>query len=248
MKKIIIFLSLMFLVVACTPKEEPNIQATVDASVLETQSALDEIEEETLPTNTPENSRTPEPTKAFISTSISTPTSTEEPTQDVVSQVKAKNFVATVEQNGVIVEVERILICDDNWDDISSDFSDVSLFDDKTTYVEFIFRITNNTEEVIGFNFYTSIASANGEQISIEDYIWAGMGWMGDDLDKDILPGSTVIGGVWTGVKRSTWDEIDKIIISIPGANDKDYSSTTDDYLIEIEVGDWGFEPFPEDG
>lgn len=239
--KYLLLVFLLIILISCSPQEEPDLQATID--VLNTREAESPDKEEiTEITNTSIPTDTPVPTDTTVPTS--TPTS--EPTQDS-SLVKAKNFVASEEQNGVLIEVERILICDKTWQDLNNIYSEISLLDDKITFVEFFFRVTNNTNEVIGFNFYTSIASANGEQISIEEYIWEGMGWMGDDLDNDILPGSTVSGGVWGGIKRSSWDEVEKIIISIPEAFDKDYRAVTQDFLFEVEVGDWGFEPLVED-
>ena len=56
-----------------------------------------------------------------------------------------------------------------------------------------------------------------------------------------------VRGFTWTGVKRSAWDEIEKIFISIPHAFERKIFRATDDFLFEIEVGDWGFEPLIED-
>lgn len=241
--KYLVLVFLIIFLISCSPQDEPDLQATID--LLNTSQAESVDEEEIIEiTNTPIPTDTPSPTDTTVPTS--TPTS--EPTQDA-ALVKAKNFVASEEQNGVLIEIERILICDKYWDDIYKDYSEEPIFDDKLTYIEFIFRVTNNTNKVISINFYSSIASANGEQISFDDYVYGEYfwGWGGDDLDEDILPGSMISGYTWTGVKRSSWDEVEKIIISIPGAFDKDYDSVTEDFLIEIEVGDWGFEPLSED-
>lgn len=241
-QKILLLIVLLIILISCSPQDEPNLQATID--VLNTSQA--ELPEENITEiiNTPIPTATQRPTETPIPTS----TPTNEPTQDSYL-AKAKNFVASEEQNGVLIEVERILICDKYWDDIYKDYSEEPIFDDKTTYIEFIFRVTNNTDKIIWFNFSDTIASANGEQISLYDFVYSDYywGWGDDDLDEDILPGSMVRGFTWTGVKRSTWDEIDKIIISIPNAYDNDYNSVTDNFLFEIEVGDWGFEPIIED-
>lgn len=245
--KWVLLFVLLVLLIGCSSPDEPDYQATIDLlSRSQEESAEEEVVVEatntTIPTDIPAPTDTAEPTST--NTIEPTPTNTAEPTQDT-SLAKAKNFVASAEQNGVLIEVERILICDIYWDDIYKDFAKESMLDGKTTYIEFVFRVTNNTDKIIEFNFSRSIASANGEQISFYDYVYGDYfwGWGGDDLEEDILPGSMVSGFVWTGVKRSTWNEIEKIIISIPGAFDQDYDDVTNDFLIEIEVGDWGFEP-----
>ena len=243
MKHITVILFVISLLLSgCSKPSEPDYQATID--VLTTnQTELSLVTNTSAPTDT----QIPTDTAVPTDTPIPTSTSTVEPTEEI-TLVKAKNFVASEEQNDVIIEVERILICDKTWKNQYKEFSEEPIFNDKKTYIEFIFRVTNNTDKVISFNFFTSVASANGEQIIFEDYIYGEKfwGWGGDDIDEDILPGSMVRGYVWTGVKRTSWDEINKIIISIPYAIDKDYNRVTDHFLLEIEVGDWGFEPLIE--
>jgi len=147
-QKLLLLVVLLIILISCSPQDEPNLQATID--VLNTsQAELPEEEDIIEITNTPIPTDTQSPTE----TSIPTSTHTNEPTQDG-SLAKAKNFVATEEQNEVLIEVERILICDKYWDDIYKDYSEELIFDDKTTFIEFIFRVTNNSDKIIWFNYH----------------------------------------------------------------------------------------------
>lgn len=245
MKGKIILTALILLVLAgCSGPSQPSFQATIE--VLESRlETVTTINTNISPTAAfPSSTSAHTPTQEATSTIIPTRTSTSEPTVDI-SRVKAKNYIDSDESNGIIVEVERIVISDQGW--INNEKENYLLDDfylDKPTLIEFRFRITNNTNKIVRFNFYTTIASANGEQIKFSDYMYeVTWDWGGDDLDSDILPGSTVRGYLWTGVKRSKWDEIKIILISIDHAFDKDYSRVTKDFLFTIEVSDWGFEP-----
>ena len=243
MKKLTIVI-LLLLLVACTPKEEPNLQATIDASINQTMTAVKESEPE--PTNTPIPTNTTIPTSTKVPTKTPRPTSTPtiKPTIDA-SLVLAKNYVTSYEENGVIFEVVRVLIADKNWTSLKADFPDPGVMADKKTYIEYVFRITNNTDKIISVSYYSIIASANGEQSEFGDFYDHRLA--GDDLSNDILPGSVVIGGNWTGINRSAWNEVNKILISIPRVYDSNYDKVTNDFLITIDVVDWSFEPIPDE-
>ena len=67
------------------------------------------------------------------------------------------------------------------------------------------------------------------------------------NLFDDILPGSVLIGGNWTGIKRTAWNEVNTILISIPAIRDSDYQKITQEILLTIEVKDWTYEPIPDE-
>ena len=249
MKKYLIIITIIFLLSSCSnvSNEEAvqtSVAQTLDAQNISqmTEEAIEKYTEEAKPTNTntiiPTN--TPEPTL----------TPTIEPTIDT-SAIIAKNYLASEEQNGVLVEVSRIIIGQKEAviKATDLDFNEFPILEDKPTIVEFIFRIVNNTDKIVKFYFDdNTIASVNGEQIKFNDYWWDDNTWFGDDLGSEILPGSTMIGGLWTGIKRSQWDEVTTITISIPEAFEpEDYSDVTGTFLFTIDVIDWTYEELPDE-
>jgi hypothetical protein len=250
MKTKLLLLAVIILIISgCTTPPATENQPDYQATIAVLSSQLEELSAQ--PTESIPPTSTLSPTNTSVPTSTKKPTSTPtlKPTQDT-TQAKAKNFVASAESNGVLIEVERILICANTWENLYKEEGlSADVYQNKPTFIEFIIRVTNNTEKVIQFNSHVAIASADGEQIYFEDYVYnyPAPGWIGDNLSDEILPGSMVRGGLYTGITRSKWDEVKKIIISMPHAFDKDYHRVTSDYLIEIEVGDWGFEPLLDD-
>ncbi|MHA1280673.1 MAG: hypothetical protein ACTSQ8_26260 [Candidatus Helarchaeota archaeon] len=261
MKKIIFILILLVLCVSCSgaPNEEAiqtAIAQTSDAERIsqetEVSATKTSIANEPSPTSTIVPTNTPRPTNTKAPTDAQPPTSTPtiEPTIDT-SAIIAKNYLASTEDNGVIVEVARILIGEKTavGNLLGGDFSYFLIFDDKITVVEFIFRIVNNTDKVIKIYFdMKTIASINGEQVVFNDYWLDNRTWFGDDLSSDILPGSTMIGGLYVGIKRSEWNEVSTITISIPEAFEPDnYDDVTNTFLFTIDVLDWTYEEIPEE-
>lgn len=216
----------------------------IQTAIAQTSAAQAVTEETVEPTSEPEPTNTVRPTNTSRPTNTARPTNTPtiEPTPGYPNTI-ARNYLASDEDNGVIVEVARILIAQK--EGFVEEFTK-PVFEEKNTLVMFIFKFTNNTDQVIKSNFHTGTAALNGEQIEFMDYWWESR-LRGDDLTNDILPGSTVIGGIWAGIRRSSWDEIETIIISVPHFFDKDYSRLTNSFLFTIDVDDWGFEPFPDE-
>lgn len=190
-------------------------------------------------TNTPKPTNTPRPTN----TPKPTPSETLTPGMDT-TQMVAKNFVASQDDNGLIVEVARILIADKVAE--GQDFSKSELFDDKPVVVEFLFRITNNTDKIANLYVDQGSVAINGEPIDLIDYAMEGARF-GDDLGGEFLPGVTAIGGVWIGVKRTPWDQVNKIVIKIDAPHDNDFNRLGKDYYFDIDVADWTFEQLPDE-
>ena len=247
--KLLLFAVILFLFSGCTTPPSTENQSDYQATIEVLSSKVEELSAQLTDSILP--SYTLSPTNTPVPTSTKTPTSspTITPTKDT-SKAKAKNWVTWIESNGVLIEVERILLCDKSWENIyREEYLSANIYKDKQTFIEFVFRITNNTEQVIRFNMFETIASVNGEQIYFNDFLYDGVffGWGGDDLDANILPGSIVRGVVWTAIDKSRWDDVNKIIISMPHAFDKNWHKLTSDFYVEIAVDDWGFEPLLDD-
>ena len=124
----IIIVLLAITITACSqpaiqPVIQPDIQATISAGIDQTQTAQKAVEPTSAPaiasTNTPIPTE-PEPTKT--------------PEQEEVLAL-AKNWVATYEENGIKIEVARILIVDKNDKNIKGIFAKEENYADKITYV-----------------------------------------------------------------------------------------------------------------
>lgn len=241
MKYVVSFFVVLFLISGCSsPQISPeNIQSTIGTGIEQTQASITTDIPAQIPTDTSVPTNTPRPTITPKPTSTITPTlaPTEVPAEGI-----AKNYVASDEDAGVVFEVVRIVIAPK--DSIDFDFSD-EIFSDKQNIVGFLFRISNNTERIVKNSVNHALASVNGEQVDFYDY-WL-VSDIGDDMHGDILPGSYLIGGYWTGIKRSSWAEVNKIVIAIDQFYDSDYDRVTKAFLFSIDVIDWGFEPLPDE-
>jgi hypothetical protein len=256
MKKI--FILLLFVVVLYACAQGQPAESAIQTAIAQTEASKPtEVPQtntpEDTPTDVPTLTYTPNPTNTPRSTNTPRPTNTPAPTATPTQPVDpslaiAKNYVASQDSGGVIVEVARVLIADKAG--VSQDFSEITLLQDKTTVVEFIFKVINNTDQIVRIHVYASgQASINGEPVIFDDYSWLNDSdtWFGDDLSEDFLPGGTTIGGFWAGIKRSQWDEITSINIKIDAPFDDDYRSIGPDYYFEIPVDGWTFEEIPDE-
>ncbi len=183
------------------------------------------------PTETPIPTNTPEPT-------IKPPT----PTPASNPESIAKNVAITQEQNGVEVILERVLIADPN-SEVGLKHRDDEYLKNKSVYLQPIIKITNNTDRLIKMFFVGDIiVQANDEQISYNNFI--NIFYM-PEYSKDVLPGATVRGPVWVGMNRHKWNQITKVVVRIPHFESNEIK-ITEDFIFEVEVGDWGFEPLPD--
>jgi len=249
MKRVMLFFAIAALFTSCSSPQLSNedVQSTISAGIEQTQAVnvtpppIEEPAENIVNTNTPEATNTRRPTSTPRPSNTPSPTNT--PTE-LLGQGVAKNYVVSEEDGGVLVEVARIVIAPKSAFD--QDLFDDEIYDDKSTIVEFTFRLVNSTNEVIKFGYSSLTASVNGEQIVFSDYSWRGE--FGDELDNDILPGSYLIGGMRTGIKRSSWDEVTQMVILVEAAyNSSTYKDVTKDFLFTIEVSDWTYEPLPDE-
>ena len=149
----------------------------------------------------------------------------------------AKNFLGSVEQKGVIVEIERIIIAD------AETYPEKELASEKEmagakTFVELILRITNNTPEPIDFYWTTSgLVAVEGEQISLDDFYRLRL----ISSESTVLPDVTLRTGIWFGVKNTAWQDISKISFFF-GKAFQNNRSFTDEFRFAIDVVGWGFE------
>ncbi len=183
------------------------------------------------PTETPTPTNTPEPTPV-------TPTVTPETKTDTI----AKNFPLIQEQNGVQVILERVLVSDPD-SDVGLRFKSNDSFQNKSVYVQPVITVINNTDKIIKMSFAGDIlVMVNGEQVSYSSFM--NILFM-PEYSKDILPGAKVIGPAWVAFSQVKWNQVTNIAVRIPHFTSDD-NKITDDFIFQIEVDNWGFEPLPE--
>lgn len=163
---------------------------------------------------------------------------------------KAMNYAGKQEQGGMEIEIIRILFADKKYmekkieGEFSSDCSE--LFNKVDTVGEIILRIKNNSNKMLYIDSWgQSIIIIGDEQINPIDYVCKI--YSGEDTYGEIYPGITRIGGFWFGVRRSTWEEINKVKYIIDAPRDEDYRDVGEDFKFEIDLSEKNFEPLPEE-
>jgi hypothetical protein len=239
------------LLVGCAQTQSPPItESQIQTAIAQTIA---------VPTNNVESSPTIQslPTDTLEPTVVPTspPTYTPEPTPEPTTVVAktdgklGKNYIASQESGGVVVEIVRIVIAEKTA--IDNDFSGpegykeyFTIYEDKPVVIEFIFKITNKTNEIISLYVDQGKAVVNGEPIEFVDYY---VGSIGDEIGGDFLPGTVAIGGLWTGIKRTPYDQVTNIAIAIDGPRNQDFASLGDKFYFEIDTTGWGYEEMPEE-
>lgn len=214
-------------------------QAQVEQAIAETQAAMP-TETATIEIEQP----TKAPTATLVPTKTASPTKTPKPPEPTPDSNNpsgivgvAKNNLGSIERDGIIVEMSRVIVADKN--SVQGGFKESEEFDDTKTAIELIFTITNNTSEKINYYWYMEgMAAVMGEQVSFYDFR--------DSLftrETTILPNVTVNIGLWFGVKNTEWQDINQITFYLYRPNGF-YSMP--EFNFTIDVVDWGFEAMPD--
>jgi hypothetical protein len=230
---VLLIVYLLSLLTGCAPKakevivtKEVEVTRQVEVTKLVIVTAT-----QVPPTETPIPTQTPQPTTV-------PPTLT----PDTKAESIAKNFQLIQEQNGVEIILERVLISDPD-SEIGLKHKNNDGFQNKRVYVQPIISIKNNTDKIIQMSFVGDIIiMANDEQISYNNFL--NYFYM-PEYSKDILPGAIVSGPIWVALSRYEWNQITNLTVRIPHFTSND-NRITDDFMFQIEVHDWGFEPLPE--
>ncbi len=201
------------------------------------------------PTYTPQPTYTPYPTFTVVPTSTATPLPAETPIPPTPEpsptaappEIIAKNVFMTQEQNGVEVNLVRLLITDPEKKEGGN--LDEYGFEGSRSYVQPIFIITNNTDKQIKVSDYQgTLVSANGEQVSLGPFVPI---FIRHSLSESILPGSTITAPVWVGIRMHHWNQISNVVVKLPYF-ESDGKKVTNDFIFKVDVQDWTFEPLPD--
>lgn len=201
------------------------------------------------PTYTPAPTYTPYPTYTPFPTPTPEPTATNTPVPPTPAPsptpappgIIAKNVNLFQEQKGVVVTLARVVITDPD-KRLGGRLEDPA-FDLSKTYVQPIFKVTNNTDREIQFSDPQAILiSANGEQVGLGPFLPI---IVRHPLTMPILPGSSIEGPAWVGIRNSTWNQITRVVVKVPYfiADDQ---PVTDDFIFIVDIQGWEYEPLPE--
>lgn len=181
-------------------------------------------------TNTPEPTNTPIP-----------PTPLPSPTANPTPGKVARNVHMVQEQNGVVVTLERLYISDPAARD--GGLLEDPGFEGSKVYLQPLFTIKNNTDKEVAISdFQGTLVSANGEQVGEARFYNI---FFRHPLEQSILPGSSIIGPVWVGMKQSAWNQVSKVVVKIPYFI-SDGKKVTDDFIFSIDVVEWDYEELPD--
>lgn len=227
MKNLLYVFTIVLFLTSCAPS-----QAQIEKAIAETQTAM--------PTETKQptqaSTATLEPTKTASPTKTPEPTPESDNPSGIVGV--AKNNLGSIERDGVIVELSRIIVADKN--SVQDLFKDHEAFNDAKTAIELIFTITNNTEEK--FNYYWDLegmAAVMGEQVNFKDFYDFKL----FTRESTVLPSVSVTVGLWMGVKNTEWQDVDQITFYLYRPNEFYYMP---EFNFTIDVVDWGFEAMPD--
>lgn len=167
------------------------------------------------------------------------PTATAKPEEDEVdpSDLFAENYLATVEQDGITVELARVLI--GNKETLAGFGIDITEFDlvANDTYMgEVVWRITNNTDEAIRWQYDDIDARVNGRQIDLYD--WLFQIYFGEQPTDEIYPGSTIVGGVWFGLGETAPDDIETVSLILGRAINADFDYVSQPIIVDAELSE----------
>jgi len=214
-------------------------------------TTIEEIIEKTTEETTKEQTEKPtEETPSEETKETEEKTTKEEITDKEIKGVlaKAMNYAGKQEQGGMEIEIIRILFADKKYTEkeTGGKFSDCSqLFDGVNTLGEIMLRVTNNSNKILTIYPWQGIILIGNEQINPIEYHCQIYNM--EYTDGEIYPGITRIGGFWFGIRRSTWDEINKVKYIIDAPSDEDYTDVGEDFQFEINLSEKNFEPMPEE-
>jgi hypothetical protein len=187
-------------------------------------------------------------------TSIPEPRPTEAPVLQPPISVHAndpvfsQNNLAYQESGGIIIEVANVLVAekDFGFQLMGEDFNTITKFQDKLAVGRIILKVTNKTDQVLKVYPDQGYIIIKNEQIELFDYALAGAGF-GEDIGGEIFPGVTQIGGLWFGIKRTPYDQINQIIVAIDAPWDDSYNFLGEDFYFALDLSDHVYEELPDE-
>lgn len=249
MRKLIGFalLATVFMGACGQPAPEAPSESSIQTAIAMTQAVEEELGQNT--EVAPASTNTPRPSPTPLSSTVA-PTDTPAAVQEVSAADKwANNYVGSAESGGVIVEIARVVvgrksaIPEQSWDELNEFIQGWAETD---VVGELIFKVTNNTDRTVSIYPDQGSVQIGGEQIDLGEFMF--FTTFGDSVGGDIYPGVTKIGGMWFGVKRSTPDEVSRIVYRCDAPYDAEsLDDLGPDIEIVMDLSDHVFEAVPEE-
>lgn len=144
------------------------------------------------------------------------------------------NYLGELEQDGIKVELGRVLFMQRDAFKPDLDFDDTDRVDGHEYLGEVIWRITNNTDKSIQWSHDDIDVRISGRQIDLYDWLFYSFGETPTD---PIFPGSTIIGGVWFGMGNTMPEEITEVSLLMGAPNDSDtYRDVSGNFVITADL------------
>lgn len=148
------------------------------------------------------------------------------------------NYLGAQERGGVRIEIARVLFTRKYV--YANEFT-AGAWADIDVIGMITFRVTNLTQQTL--TVYPTFGSVviNGEQIELIKWTFFDYG----DVDGDILPGATKLGGLYFGIRRSTVPQITHMQLAIDAPVDSSYHKQGEDYYFDIDLSKHEWVPLP---
>lgn len=244
MKKMFIWLVVIVMFAACAPSESAVTPEIIRETVVAEIPVTVEVTRETVVERIVEVTQEVEVTRIVEIKVTATGTPMPNPLSDSTDPI-ALNYVAEVENGGLTIQIARVLVGTVETIKIEGGSAFDFLDEFEADVVgEFIFIVTNNSDKTVEIYPQWGTVQVNSEQIELSD---DGSGF-GDEINGEIFPGVTKIGGFWFGIKRSEVPEIVEMTLRFNSPRDADdFRELGDDFEIVIDLSTRIFEPLPDE-
>ena len=110
---------------------------------------------------------------------------------------------------------------------------------------EIIFKVTNNSQQVLKVNPDQGKVVIGPEQIPLTD--WMGLATFGESVGSEISPGMSKIGGLWFGMNRTPLKDIQNMTISFLGPTSESNDRTGPDFNFSLDLSNKENQAVPEE-
>jgi hypothetical protein len=146
----------------------------------------------------------------------------------------AANYVGTLEQSEITVEIARILFMHRDALKPELSFEGHEPLANDEYVAEVMWRITNGTDRTIRWWTGDINVRVNGRQISLGDLIFSAFG---ESPVSEIFPGSTIVGGLWYGVGTIAPDEVTSFSLLLGKPFDPNtYTDLAGNFIIDVDL------------
>lgn len=196
----------------------------------------------------------PTPTVVSRATSTSRPTKapTDTPQPSPTPEAEgwpyeiARNHVGLYEQEGLTIEVSRVLFATKKTMqrlgmDADSEGGNWAIAD---VFVEFVLIIRNESGKTLSLYPDQGTVLIGSYQVEMG---WETMNLLGyDSVGGDIYDGVVKVGGFWIPAPRLQLEDVETVVFRFDAAHDDSYENVGDDWIFEIDMSGRPWEPWDD--